>query len=125
MADELERNHPPVAPTPGCGQTPPPLAGHSPGFVWPTARFTRWNRWSCTACKKNSTRSRHPFYRNRSRRPCLLRISPLLAARDRCVEAARYQSEVDSWPDNEWLATEFSRRSYHDLVPDWANCGPR
>lgn len=31
MADELDRDHPPVAPTPGGGQTPPPLAGHSPG----------------------------------------------------------------------------------------------
>ena len=31
MADELDREHQPVAPPPGGGETPPPLAGHSPG----------------------------------------------------------------------------------------------
>ena len=31
MADELDRDHPSMAPTPGGGQTPPALAGHSPG----------------------------------------------------------------------------------------------
>ena len=31
MPVELDPKHPPVAPTPGGGETPPPLAGHSPG----------------------------------------------------------------------------------------------
>ncbi len=31
MSDELDREHPPMAPASDDGKTPPPLAGHSPG----------------------------------------------------------------------------------------------
>ena len=119
MADELDRDHPPVAPTPGGGQTPPALAGHSPGCgpehglrtgaggTAPPARNTRPDR---------ATR----FIETARGVLAYSELAPLLAERVLRVEAALYQSEFDSWSADERLAAEFHRRICHDLVPDWA-----
>ncbi len=119
MADELDRDHPSMAPTPGGGQTPPALAGHSPGCgpehglragtggVAPPARNTRPDR---------ATR----FIETARGVLAYSELAPLLAERVLRVEASLYQSEFDSWPADERLPAEFHRRICHDLVPDWA-----
>ena len=119
MADELDRDHPPVAPATGSGQTPPPLAGHSlgcgpehglragAGGAAPPARNTRPDR---------ATR----FLETTRGVLAYSEVAPLLAERVLRVEAALYQSEFDSWPLDERLAAEFHRRICHDLVPDWS-----
>lgn len=119
MPDELDPKHPPVAPTPGGGETPPPLAGHSPGRSpehglragaggdSPPARDTRPDR---------ATR----FIETTRGILAYSELAPLLAERVLRVEAALYQLEFADWPSDERLAAEFHRRTCFDLLPDWA-----
>ena len=119
MPDELDREHQPVAPASGGGETPPPLAGHSPGRGAehglragaggdsPPARDTRPDR---------ATR----FIETTRGILSYSEVAPLLAERVLRVEAALYQAEFAPSPPDERLAAEFHRRICHDLVPDWA-----
>lgn len=119
MPDELDPEHPPVAPAPGGGETPPPLAGHSAGRGpehgvrartggdSPAARDTRPDR---TTRFIETTRGVLAYSE----------LAPLLAERVLCVEATLYQLEFAAWPPDERLAAEFHRRICADLVPDWA-----
>lgn len=119
MADDLDRDHPPVAPTPGRGETPPPVASHSPGCgsehgvragtggTSPPARDTRPDR---------ATR----FIETTRGILSYSELAPLLAECVLRLETALYQPEFAAWPPDEHLAAEFHRRICHDLVPDWA-----
>ena len=119
MADDLDRDHPPVAPTPGRGETPPPLAGDSPGRRsehglragaggdTPPARDTRPDR---------ATR----FIETTRGVLSYSELAPLLAERVLRLETVLYQPEFAAWPPDERLAAEFHRRICHDLVPEWA-----
>lgn len=119
MPDELDPKHPPMAPASGGGETPPPLAGHSPGCGpeyglragaggdAPPARDTRPDR---------ATR----FLETTRGILSYSEVAPLLAERVLRAEAALYQQEFASWPPDEQLAAELHRRICHDLVPDWA-----
>lgn len=119
MADELDPKHPPMAPTSGGGEAPPPLGGHSPGCgpehgvragaggAAPPARDTRPDR---------ATR----FIETTRGILAYSELAPLLAERVLRVEAALYQQEFANWPPDEQLAAEFHRRICGDLLPEWA-----
>lgn len=119
MPDDLDRDDPTVAPAPGRGETPPPVAGDSPGRRpehgiragaggdSPPARDTRPDR---------ATR----FIETTRGILAYSELAPLLAERVLRLETALYQPEFAAWPPDERLAAEFHRRICHDLVPDWA-----
>lgn len=119
MSDDLDREHPPMAPAPDDGKTPPPLAGHSSG-CGPEHGLRAGA--SGTAPPARNTRPDRPTRFLETTRGILAysEIAPLLAERVLRVEAALYQTEFDSWPLDERLAAEFHRRICQDLVPDWA-----
>lgn len=118
MAYDLDRDHPPVAPTPGGGETSPPVAGHSPGCGpehgvragaggdSPPARDTRPDR---------ATR----FIETTRGVLAYSELAPLLAERVLRLETALYQPEFAASPPDERLAAKFHRRICHDLVPDF------
>ena len=117
MPDELDRDHQSLAPPPGSGETPPPLAGHSAGCVpehglragaggdAPPARDTRPDR---------ATR----FIETTRGILAYSEVAPLLAERVLGLETALYHLEFASRAFDEQLVAEFHRRICHDLVPD-------
>ena len=119
MPDELDREHQPVAPSPGGGETPPPLAGHSPGRG---AEHGLRAGAGGTALPARDTRPDHATRFLETTRGVLSysEVAPLLAERVLRLETALYQPEFASWPPDERLAAEFHRRICHDLVPEWA-----
>ena len=119
MADELDRKHPPVAAPLGGGETPPPLAGHSPGRG---AEHGLRTGAGGTALPARDTRPDRATRFIETTRGILSysEVAPLLAERALRLETALYQSGFASWPPDERLAAEFHRRICHDLVPDWA-----
>lgn len=119
MPDELDREHQPVAPAPGGGEAPPPLAGDSPG------RGAEHGLRAGAGGDPLPARDTRPDRATRfieTTRGILSysEVAPLLAERVLHLEAALYQPEFDAWPPDERLAAEFHRRICHDLVPDWA-----
>src|SRR5438046_4827485 len=105
MADELDREHQPVAPPPGGGETPPPLAGDSRG------------RGAEHGLRAGA--GGHPFPPRDTRSDRATRfiettrgvlsyseVAPLLADRVLRLETALYQSEFASSPPDECLAAE-------------------
>ncbi len=109
MPDELDRDHPPMAPTSSGGETPPPLAVHThgrgaehglregAGGDSPPARDTRPDRATRFL---ETTRGVLSYFE----------VAPLLGERVLRVEAALYQLEFAAWPLDDRLPTEFHLR---------------
>ena len=119
MPDELDRDHQPVAPPSGGGETPPTLAGDSPGCG--AEHGLRAGAGGDTPPTRDTRPDRATRYIETTRGVLSYsELAPLLAECVLRLEAAIYQPEFASWPTDERLAAEFHRRICHDLVPDWA-----
>ena len=103
MPDELDREHQPVAPPPGGGETPAPLAGHSPGRGAEHGLRAGAGR---AALPARATRPDHATRFLETTRGVLSysEVAPLLAERVLRLETALYQPEFASWPPDERLA---------------------
>lgn len=119
MPDELDPEHPPVAPTSPGGETPPPLGGHSAGCG--SEHGLRAGAGGDTPPARDSRPDRATrFLETTHGVLSYSEVAPLLAERVLHVEAALYQSEFASWHLDERLAAEFHRLICLDLVPTWA-----
>lgn len=119
MADELDREHQPVAPPPRGGETPPPVGGDSSGCG--AEHGVRAGAGGGALSGRDTQPNRATRYLETSRGILSYsQLAPLLAERVVRLEAALYQPEFASLPMDEGLAAEFHRRICGDLVPEWA-----
>ena len=119
MSDELDRDHQSVAPASGSGETPPSLAGHSPGRG--PEHGLRTGAGGDPAPARDTRPDRATRFIETARGVLSYsEVAPLLAERVLRVEAALYQLEFASRPLDDRLAAEFHCRICADLVPDWA-----
>ena len=103
MPDELDREHQPVAPSPGGGETPPPLAGHSPGRGAEHGLRAGAGRAALPARATRPDRATR-FLETTRGVLSYSEVAPLLAERVLRLETALYQPEFASWPPDERLS---------------------